>query len=239
VAKPDVWLIGDWQRGEFAAARKWLVERGQCRRFAHIKAAATQRGNQAPAMVVVAQTRPRQMKTAEWQQLTTALSAAKLVLLTGPWCEGEHRPQPQPPEVIRVPWKRWRPGLEAAMEESNVAVPEGLSERKAAAAIWSPCRAAFEPLADALSRLNVEAAWLGGSDVFTAPADLVVYDGWQNVLPLPRTRSSNLPPRILILNFPRPDDTLAADALGIDAILPRPLVLSDLALTLDRLLNRR
>jgi hypothetical protein len=263
MAKDVFWLVGDWQRREFAEVGLWLSERGACRRFSEIATAlASRRRPQAKdrsLTVVFAQARNGEVSLADLARLRDAMPEARLIVLDGPWCEGEHRGVRFVPGVMRVPWRRWRAGMEAAVARAAPMIMGGNGQdTKAIAAaeleeglrclgqracgtravVWASSRWSFSYLADALERLGLQAEWLGGSGRYAGAADVIVYDGWEYVLPIPAQRvrraQSGTPPRafptrILLLNFPRTDDTSAATALGIDAVLPQPVRLSDLA----------
>lgn len=269
--KPEIWLVGDWQASAFAAPRQWLQSQATCRLLPQVADAAQLKRGRGATAVVVAQARAGKFEPHLAELVSRAATHAKLVLLLGPWCEGEHRPVRPLPGVVRVPWRRWRAGLAAALHQSAAAQrsnSEGLDEKSAAAAelersltamagcswpgkraaVWTARRSVFDSLGDALATFSIDAVWLGGSGVFTGAADVIVYDGWRDVLPLPGVRrpsrraalaARGAPPagRLLLLDFPRPDDGLAAEEWGIDAILSLPLHLADLAAMLSRLLS--
>lgn len=268
--KPEIWLVGDWHASSFDAPRQWLESQGTCRLLpviADVK--RLKRGRDADA-VIIAQTRAGQFEPHLAELEARVSSSAKRVLLLGPWCEGEHRPVRPKAGVTRVPWRRWREALEAALQQpaAEGATLTGLDEKSAAAAelersltaiagcawpgkraaVWAARRSVYSSLADALATFSIDTVWLGGSGAFTGQADVIVYDGWRDVLPLPAVRRQSrrdslasrgaLPAgRLLLLDFPRPDDGLAAAAWGIDAILPLPLRLADLAAMLSQLLS--
>jgi hypothetical protein len=270
--KREIWLIGDWQSSAFDAPRQWLETQGACRSLA--SATKLQRSRDA-TFVVAAQARPGEVTPEAMAMLRMAAPKARLVVLNGPWCEGEHRPVPWYAGETRVAWRRWREGLEQALadgispqqaegemqdEKSFAAAELERSLQEAArrqwpgrrAAVWTERSAVYSSLADALGVLSIEALWLGGSGRATGEADVVMYDGWRYVLPLPmkpsqrgrrslatrKTPHKALPTgRLLLLDFPRPDDGLAAADWGIDAMLPLPLRVADLAAALSRLLR--
>lgn len=243
------WLIGDWRGSAFAEVRDWLAKQGRCRRVESVEAAANlKKPGAPPAALVHAQTWPGQVAAEAMEQLAQAFPVSKLIVLNGPWCEGEHRSVRPIAGAVRLPWRRWRVGLEEALEDTVAAVCAPVAEFghpervPARAAVWAFRRASFSYLADALAELRLEPVWLGGSGCHTAAADVHFYDGWEYVMPIPVARRARrtvgTPARIVAQHFPRPDDALAAAAWGIDAMLPQPFLVSDLERMLDRLLWR-
>lgn len=265
--KREIWLVGDWTAKAFDAPRRWLSTLGACRLLASVS--ETQRLRPADT-AIVAQARPGELQGQDVELLSRSAPETRLVVLDGPWCEGEHRPVQPLIRAKRVPWRRWREGLELALleedggkqihtevkDEKSLAAAELERSLQAAArcrwpgrraAVWTERRDIFSSLVDALGVFSLEALWLGGSGRFTGGADVLIYDGWRYVLPLPvNKRAPGVHPRgselsagrLLLVDFPRPDDGLAASDFGIDAILPLPLRVADLAAVLSRLLGR-
>jgi hypothetical protein len=260
--KSVVWLIGDWRGRDFAAAAEWLAERSACRRFSSVDTALAQgarlQGQEPPQTAIIAQSRPGEFPPVELMRVRAEFPDVPLIVLCGPWCEGEHRPLHVPPGIARVSWRRWREGLTAEFSRPRPVITgsngqdaktiaaarleedlKRLRSRPCAgnAAVWASKRSSFTYLSDALRELGLQPQWLGGSGQFTGAADYFLYDGWDYVLPLPLNevrnraleKSVNRPKRLLLLHFPRPDDVLAARAVGIDAVLAKPVLLTDMA----------
>jgi hypothetical protein len=241
-----LWIIGDWQHEDFREAMAWLDGNARYEHFANPKAAVTaDQCGHVPQAVVFAQSRPGQFARGEVEQLHAAAPLARLIVLTGPWCEGEGRSGRPWPGVTRVPWRSWRSRLalelgsasfvsasgqrlprtatEAERMERSVA---GVEPRRfdGQADVYTESQLVFEGLAGGLGQLGLRAAWRNvNEEPAGAPADVALLDGWENVPAVCPARG------VLLLHFPRPEDVARAAQLGIAAILPQPLFLAELA----------
>ena len=244
-----VWIVGDWQQPEFAAAIAWLQTRARCAAFLTAKDAVGTESS-CPAAIVVAQSRPGQFSRQDIERLHAAAPLARLIALVGPWCEGEARSGRPWPGVVRVSWRSWSSQLprELGIGQSATAVRlprttteaerlastvAGLRRQPASnfkAAICTANRSEYESLREALAVLGMTAVWWQpAQQVEESQVNVMLVDGWKSApgyVPA-------MPPCVLLLSFPRPQDIDRADALGIAAVVARPLLLADLAATLD------
>jgi hypothetical protein len=246
--KPSVWIVGDWRHATFAAAMRWLNARTRCDCFEHVHAAvaASTDRSESPSAIMLVQSRPGQLTSYEVERLHVAAPLARLVALVGPWCDGELRSGQPWPGVVRVPWQTWQAALtrELAIDAPTTPLPrtatdvERMQELAAlrrsvsglgrTVVICTFNRATFDSLADALERWGYLSYWhSGGTDFPPRHFDLIVLDGWDQVS---RSKPSGAiyAPRLMLLHFPRPEDTARAAELGITAIVGQPLLVSDL-----------
>ena len=263
--EPSVWIVGDWQCTDFSAALEWLNTQVQCTCFddaATLLAETTSAAPHSnPYAVVLFQSRPGQLAAIDVERLHAAAPLARLIALVGPWCEGEMRSGRPWPGVERVPWNSWRSRLPRALclsrpDDASVAsLPRTASEVErieksvleisraervvASALICTASQTTYQSVADALETLGVRSHWQYSlSAAVIPPVDLVVFDGWEQVLSNQELVTGGgpvLPRRLLLLDFPRAGDLGRAAELGMDAILAQPLLLADLSQELSGL----
>lgn len=258
MTSPTIWLVGDWTEPIFADAIAWLQASADCCGFDLPPLAAqhrvTAQNDVDPTAIVVAVSRPGRFAASDIERLHALLPLARLVVLTEPWCEGEQRSGRPWAGIVRVPWHSWRQRLpreigfntatetrqprtatETERAESSAAAIRSTPPSRGSAAIRTHSLANYRYLADAAGQLGLAVAPRSDDG---ATADVVIFDGWENVLPPSELGqpSNDHPPqrRILTLHFPRPDDYVHARAAKLDGILGQPLVLTDLMAALSR-----
>ena len=249
--QPSIWIVGDWQHTDFSAAVAWLAESARCERFSD--PSEPNRGCQsAPHAILLLQSRPGQISANEVEQWHAAAPLARLVALVGPWCEGELRSGQPWPGVVRVPWRAWQTRLpvELGLVQANGAMdpqPRTASatdrlectlqslkkpaDHQTKAIIFTDRKDWFESVADALQTLGLE------TDCHLpaiSDADLLIFDGWNQITDLPSAPKIR---KLLLLDFPRPEDHSRAASMGIDSVVALPLLLTDLAMALERSQN--
>jgi len=247
--QPRVWIVGDWQHADFQEAMAWLESSADCSRFSDPNdARIAQPSPRDPHAILVVQSRPAQFTRLDVERLHSAAPLARLLVLTGPWCEGEARTGRPWPGVTRVPWRSWRSrlsqelGLQRAAGSGSQLLPRTTTEaerieRSVAATrtlrfhgqahVYADSRVTFDTLADLLRQLGLRATWRSvGEQPAPAEGELAIIDGWDHVAEV------SAKTRILLLHFPRPEDAAKAAQLGIAAVLSQPLLLMDMAETL-------
>ena len=241
---PLVWIVGDWEHDDFREALAWLDSGTSRALFPTPDAAVKAPPPSNPHAILLVQSRPAQFSRREVERLHAAAPLARLVALTGPWCEGEGRSGHPWPGVTRVPWKSWRsrlaielglrqPRTTSESQRIEESVLAATRERRfdGQAHIYTESRLTFDTLEDVLVQLGMRATWRSAGEQPAPPqADVVLLDGWDQVPAVPSRKS------ILLLHFPRPQDDARAAQLGIAAVLAQPMLLADLAETLARLL---
>jgi hypothetical protein len=250
MSHPSVWIVGDWRHADFSAAVAWTKSRADCTQFDDPSAAADSRLS-SPLAILLVQSRPAQFSVAEVESLHAAAPLARLAALVGPWCEGEMRSGQPWPGVARVPWGAWRSrlGFELGLEPGNSSATASLprtateTERIEGLMRWLPSKKSgqgeaivctdrkdrFESVADALAQFGWQSTWHFERDAL--PADLMIFDGWNQVSDGSSPAGTR---RLLLLDFPRPEDDAQSATMGIDAVIALPLLLTDLAIATDR-----
>jgi hypothetical protein len=219
-----------------------------------------------PAAILLIQSRPGQIADRDVERLHAAAPLARLIVLVGPWCEGEMRSGRPWPGVVRIPWGAWQlrlmhelglseqDGSPAAALPRTVTAAERIEINLAAldarecicrtAAICTSSRANFESIADIIDQLKIRSVWHSSEPGELHPqADLVIFDGWDQVPMevdlLSGANHNSSSPRLLLLHFPRPDDHARAASLGIANILAHPLLVTDVWSALDDLFRTK
>jgi hypothetical protein len=204
--------------------------------------------------ILLVQSRPGQISRGDVERMHVAAPLARLVALVGEWCDGELRSGRPWPGVVRVPVNSWRcrleqelglsggaAGLQAPLPrtatpterlESTLALLKPGSDRAITAAVFSGRRANYEAIADLLQQLAINSIWSNEATASVATADLLIFDGWEEV-----SISGRLPaalPRLLLLHFSRREDHERAAREGFTAVLAIPVLITDLAQALRK-----
>jgi len=242
MAERTIWVAGDWQHADFAAALAWLTER--TRLLPLPLGEGRGEGGAPPHAILIAQSRPGQIARSAVEQWHARAPLARLIALLGPWCEGEQRSGKPWPGIVRVPWSTWptRLPLALALDSPAIRLPRTATDAErlqseltrlpsrqtlGTALVRTSSRVSFDGLRLALKACGLSAEWAGEST--SAQADLEIIDGWEA-----RPAAAG-PPRILLLHFPRPDDLGRAAKFGVVAVVAQPLLIADLAQLLQRL----
>jgi hypothetical protein len=243
---PPIWISGDWQHADFAAAVRWLAERAglvpvsveECRHEAPL-----------PHAILVCESRPGQFSRGCVQGLQARAPLARVVALLGPWCEGERSGRPWL-GVVHVPWRNWQQRLPRALGiiPQSIRLPRTATEAErlaleiaalrrhpaarpaATVGIRTASRAWFEGLRGVLSEFGGRGRWLLNHEPARSGTRLEIVDGWDHWPAAPGA------PRVLLLHFPRCDDFARAEQLGAYAVLAQPLLLPDFAAAVEGLL---
>ena len=208
-----------------------------------------------PTAIVLVQSRPGQISRDEVERLHAAAPLARLVALVGDWCEGELRNGQAWAGVIRVPASAWRWRLEHELglaggngsllrrvprtataaeriESMQTQVPRR-DARRLTAVVYSSRRANYEGVADMMRQLGVQSVCEGEVGARVGKVDVIIFDGWEQVSSLNDRfldrQDGVAPPRVLLLHFPREEDFERARREGIEAVVAKPALLTDLA----------
>jgi hypothetical protein len=178
--KPRVWLIGDAEQPDFAAAVSWLSSHTTCLAFSGLDEAATaSRASatcDAPSASVMLTSHRAQWDALKIEQIKAALPRTRLISLAGPWCAPAARGNSRHEGLVHVAWQAWRPRLAAELGVGSAGnfmsqvLPRRLSDierverlsplsgpRKrshATAVVATESRETFDSLADALKLLG-------------------------------------------------------------------------------------
>ena len=175
---------------------------------------------------------------------------ARLVALLGSWCEGEVRSGHPWPGVTRIYAHQWQARLPRELESwqprTATEIDRLMNSRPAKSerqliGIAAAQRTMFDALATACHSFGQDAVWLLPN--LPPPVqcvDAVIYDATHE-LPDELARLSELreqlhaPPTLLLLDFPRQSDLLAAMQAGVASVLAKPYLIADLAAEIERL----
>jgi hypothetical protein len=264
--QPHVWMVGDWQHADFREARTWLHSNASCTFFAIIDdaiaaahpmdALITARPT-VPSAIVLAQSRPGKISTRDVEKLHAAAPLARLVAISGAWCEGEGRTGRPWPGVERVPWRSWQNRLPDALGLSPTTahfsrLPRTVTDTERIersihtisqarfsgnAQIHSNSLATFHAWNDLLGHLGLKGTWICPGEAPAGKAEIVLVDGWESVRDTQPSRASGGgPARVLVLDWPRPDDVVRAKNAGFCEVLAQPFLISELVAILGGLL---
>jgi hypothetical protein len=259
--EPTVWIVGDWRQAEFGEAITWLRGIVRCLLFddgyAAISSLHMGEGGLPPTAILVVQARPGQFSRHDLEQLHAAAPLARLVALLGAWCDGQMRSGQPWPGVVRLPLSNWRFGLDHELgldvRNGRWRLPRTANEveriestlrglhrngiRVARAIVLSSRRANYEAIADLLQQIGLESLWQSQADCYVEAVDVMVFDGWEQVARVWQRETDHqvgfLPPRILLVHFPREEDYARAAREGIAEVVKVPLLLPDLATALN------
>lgn len=250
-----IWLTGETNDADFAAAVAWLNAVATCEVV--IAGEPLPRKAGTPAAIVLFHSRPGVLSQSQIETLHRHAPLARLITIVGPWCDGELRSGRPPFGVTRIHWHQWRLrlpaelGLVAGLSPNAHLTPRTLTEVdrllatqivaglrhtvRGTVAIHTCRRESYHALADACSLAGLVPLWVDNRVSLEVDHPSVrLFDGWESradgVLP------GNEPPAILLLDWPRPDDLYRAEQLGIGHVLAQPLSITDLLVALDELL---
>jgi len=253
--RPLIWLAGETSDADFALVVSWLNAVASCTVVAAGESLPGKAG--IPSAIVLLQSRPGVLSQAHIETLHRCAPLARLISIVGPWCDGQLRSGRPSHGVTRIHWHQWRLRLPAELglvvrgfAPSARIPPRTLTEVdrllaikivpelphvvRSTVAIHTCRREAFLALADACSLAGLVPHWVHDR----APAEcqqpmMRLLVGWESLAgnDIPDDKS----PRILLLDWPRPDDVARAEHLGICQMLARPLLIGDLFAALDEL----
>jgi hypothetical protein len=247
----SIWVAGDWREPVFDEAVAWLRSNADCQFFDSPAATgANLSDGRFPQAFVLVQSRPGQFSTDEVEMLHGREPLARLIALTGPWCEGELRSGRPIPGVARVAWRNWRERLpvELAIHGQNLLAPRTATETDRAerivhvtdeshagrdlALVFSTRLETFNQIADGIQKFGFEVVPFGTSTHSSMTPDVIIFDGWEQATAFKEQSTDKNclrhSLRVLLLHFPRPEDHILAREAGIDAVIGLPLTLADL-----------
>ena len=251
-----IWLIGKCSEPDLQEPIAWIQSHTACKCFDSPYEACDSKRNlkngSFPEAIVLLQSRPGEFSANQVEKLHALEPLAGLIAITGPWCEGEQRSGRPIPGIVRIPWRSWRERLpyELGLWGSATPVPRTFTDtdrfdqlnRRASRnagppgqiAVCTANQSTYGYLADMIRQLGSESLSYQSTD--SPIPEAVLFDGWAQVDAVSAQLSSNgsqsTQRRILLLDFPRPEDLAQAREAGIDAVLGRPLLAADLNMAL-------
>jgi hypothetical protein len=240
--RPTIWLVGDCEHPDLAGATDWLRTNFNCR-----LPTAIEDPDASPAAIVLAQSRPGSISAREVEALHRRAPLARLILLTGPWCDGEFRSSRNSPGVARIRWHEWRLRLPAEPATPVLRLPRTATDAErlegtlrelsgqirahGRVAIITPLCGRYSVLADACNALGWHSTWFDGNrPQRTDETDVLLVDGWANLQV--DAQPSDSRPRVLLLPFARPGEIESARDRGIREVIAEPFSLASLAAAL-------
>lgn len=258
-----VLLTGDYEHTEFRECVARLSARARLDFIADLGDAANwlRHADPAPAVIVVAESRPNQFCDEDVERLHRAAPLTSLIGLLGSWCEGETRTGQPWPGVRRVYWHQFDPrslrellpadlqkqspsGLPRTTSDVEMSLNQPLStSAHGKVAVCSADRLSKEALVDACSSSGYSVIRLSEGDEHVT-ADVAIWDAraWspESAAALQHIKSRvNPAPVIAILDFPRAEDDQHARAAGAAAVMSRPFLLADLLCAIEYVVARR
>src|SRR4051812_24966692 len=113
---PSIWISGDWREPVFEEAVAWLRARADCQCFdSPGEMSIGETAGRYPQAIVLTQSRPGRLSVKHVERLHAIEPLARLIVLTGPWCEGEQRSGRPVPGVTRIAWRNWRERLPSVL----------------------------------------------------------------------------------------------------------------------------
>jgi hypothetical protein len=241
--RPLVWLVGDVDHPYFADADAWLSAACDCSRVPP----ANEQPSDPAGAIVFFQSRPGSISVEQVEAQHRRAPFARLILLTGPWCDGELRSSRVAPGVVRIRWHEWRQRLPAELTirphrlprtatdierlESRLRELSRESQSQGRIAICTSDRTKFGALAATCIALGCQASWVPPDDASAArDCDLLLLDGWDSLSANRPSESTDR--RALLLAFPRPEDLQRAADHGVPTVIAEPISLPILAATL-------
>jgi hypothetical protein len=250
----SVLLTADFEHPDFAELTKWLASSAQFKLsvapLEHPPAASHD-------VLVICQSRPGQFSQAQVEQLARTAPLASLLAVLGSWCEGELRSGRPWHGVERVYWyeaigrldwisRHLRQGsrtqtIAERIEQQIKRLPAAV--RRTTAAIVTQRRGEFAALADLCQVLGMTPRWQRGwleagheqpEVALLCIDDVAAIGSAETIRPLRQVWPSAK--FIALLNFPRRDEIAVLRAAGCNAVLGKPLLVSDLLSSMGELL---
>lgn len=243
---PVIWLCGQ-PAHDLQSAADWLY--GQNFSLAEPFASAAE-----PVAVVLFQNRPGEFRQSELEAIHRRAPLARLILLTGPLCDGELRSGQPLVGVERISWLTWRYHLPLLLN-STASIPSQVRTLSPADTILRDCKAvsveeAFaqpasvycrsanraEALCEMLRSLGYHPTWATVPAEKLDPAEpdpLIFVEEDATPCLADSVSSLGVGKKIWLRAFLRPEDVQRGLLAGYHAVLPLPLLRSDLQAALS------
>ncbi len=244
---PHVFVAGDANHADFAATMALLRSTATVSNFPTNHDAAT-----SPEIILVAQSRPGQIKIDDLNTWRRRWPLAGVVSLLGTWCEGEARTSRPLPNALRLYWYEfaawWRLQLHArslgrcpawSRPATDVyRLPNGQAtsivsarDERGPIAIRAPRYEVGETLADICTTAGFSALLNSPTNIHSQLRGIVagLWDGGQlsdqelhDLAMFCRSSARQNAPIIALLDFPRSDRVTAAMQVGVAQVIGKP-----------------
>lgn len=255
-------LIGDMTRPEFREAAVGFADVDRVVDARDVREAldVVHKGDFAPDVIVVAQSRPGEIDAAAIDTLRRQVPLARVLMLLGSWCEGETRSGDPLPATTRWYWHQWLPRFlgetsplavdrsplwclpVTATEEERLLISERSKRRNAADGLVAIQAANFD-MADLLAQACATAGYATvrlhpPGKALAAGVTAAIFDGvecrHEEVAALGRLADEiNGAPIVALFDFPRWEDRRRALAAGATSVVGKPLLVADLIWRLE------
>ena len=244
-----VWLVGDWNAGEFAAVRQRLDAAREWMAVAGFDEAAEnpELRSSPPEVVLLAQPRPGCIEQAAIDRLLAAAPLVRVVIVAGSWCEGELRTGKPLVGAVRLYWHELPAWWERSVARQRAGLAplwsgpighEGAEKGSGSGltvAVDAIDHAALEALEAALRPHGIDCVWTprGRGDLGGAAAG--IWDGGQldgeeqaSLAAFCRRLGDGPQSVIALLDYPRAEHDASARAAGAAGVLGKPYVVASL-----------
>lgn len=254
----ELCIIGDWKKKCFAAAQD-VLESHQATQFEFADDAlkSNELSSREPVLIVLAQSARGQFSQPAIDQLSTTFPRARIVVMLGSWCEGETRSGSPLSGVSRLYAAEFAARirrLENPFAVSRAFDPNlGDEEKLLAQAYADRPQGKFivvaddlsfaESIRDSISHGNrIAIATRIDASVRISNVDAIVYDANPNRVSRRRdikALSIRYPSAsiVALCDFPRGEECVELESLGVASVLPKPFSIDDLSGELARLQN--
>ena len=246
-----VLFIGDHRHSEFVEATAWLAEHSLLSVATTPAEAmeAVQHPSLPPELVIVAHARPGQFSQRDIETIHRLAPLARLAVLAGSWCEGEMRTGHPWPGVLRLYWHQgaarlrelltdscplWSHPRTATDVERLLDLPAPLvAGKQKLIAIGTESSIAYHGLAATCVQAGYATAWVvPRQSTMIHGAAAGIWDETQqpeSLAPLHAfTRCLGHAPIVALVNFPRLEDYRRLENEGIDQLIAKPFLNTDL-----------
>jgi len=258
----SILLTGDFELSEFIGVKDELQRYGGLYSVYDLEAAEEmlRQGEFTPDVIVVVQAFSGRFSHSKIDRLRRFAPLARILNLSGTWCEGEGRSGSPWPAAIRLYWHQWQARVErelnllAGSQCPSWGLPVTATEDErllqSVSQTWQTC----EGLIAICAPRKINADWIAATCQMRGYSTIVVDSFEKSVIECAAagifdrsflddmgTRELkhfkeylNDSPVIVLLDFPRVEDRQRAISNGAAAVLSKPVEINDLFWLLDR-----
>ncbi len=263
MARVQVLAVGPWQDREFRAAKAEVEEAAGWQTVADIVQAGEylKAGETLPELILLAQPLPGRYYQKQIDQLQFLAPLARIVVVSGSWCEGEMRTGTPMVGVLRLYWYEFAPWWKSARNrvaaglcppwslpldhpQAGRCLPPSKANRPSLGgpvAISSGDFTVYESLAAALSTDSIDSFWVqpAGKVVLDQKVAAGIWDGsqldageLQRLAAFCRQVGLHGAKVVALLDFPRVEHMAQAQDAGASAVFGKPYVVEELLVAL-------
>jgi CheY-like chemotaxis protein len=262
MATPRLLLSGDYWHADFRDLVAGLSVPATLTPLEKIEAMDTQRFS----LIVIAQSRSNQFDQAAIDSIVARNPLTPVVMLLGSWCEGERRSDTPVAAVKRVFWHQWSGRFDdftTAMNEQGISLwhsppIETDADRIKAVQTDRPLtnqpvigisalnQPTFETLSEAITSIGGRPKWVERTSQInlSASATLICIDADSADQALERRiqwvqKQLAHVPLIVLMNFPRRQETERLNQLGVTTVISKPFELAQLQTAIESTIGQQ